>query len=128
MTKTPEEDKRLERDEKILKMAKIISRAIGPLLFFVLLTSAIGQGGLDRLLTMTAKESFVFFGIIGMFFGIVWAYQNEIAGGIVIIVIYIAIAIIQGKFLPNPVMPIFLITGVLNIYVGVMTFLLQRKK
>lgn len=120
MTKPESDEKRQEIDEKLLKLIKGITRAMGPILFMVMLLMSVGQGGLDKLIGMTLEETFIFVGILCMFFGIVWAYQNEIAGGIVVIVFYVILAIIQGKLFPSPILPIFLITGVLNIYVGIM--------
>ena len=127
MTKE-QEDKHLARDEKILQLARTVARGIGPVLFLVMLLSAIGQGGLDRLISMNTEETLIFGGVLCMFFGIVWAYQNEIAGGIVIILVYIFVAILNGKVFPNMIFPIFLITGVLNIYIGIMEIALKRRR
>lgn len=128
MTKQEQEDKQLARDEKILQLARTVARGIGPVLFLVMILSAVGQGGLDRLLSMTTEETLIFGGVLCMFFGIVWAYQNEIAGGIVIIIVYIFVAILNGKIFPNMIFPIFLITGVLNIYIGVMELALKKRR
>ena len=123
-----DDEKRKELDEKLLKIVKIISRGMGPILFMVMITMALGQGGLDRLISMTMEESLIFVGILGMFFGIVWSYQNEIAGGIVVVLIYLGLVIIMGKIFPNPVLPIFLIIGVLNIYVGITEISLRKRR
>jgi hypothetical protein len=128
MTNQTRDEKNLEQDEKMLKLVKGITRGISPILFMVMLLMSIGQGGLDRLISMTLEESFIFFGIIIMFFGIVWSYQNEIAGGIVVIVFYVILAIIHGKIFPSPILPIFLIIGVLNIYVGLMEMSLRKRR
>ena len=120
MTNTTKDEKRQELDEKLLKLIKGITRGMGPILFLIMLLMSVGQGGLDRLISMTLEETFIFVGIISMFFGIIWSYQNEIAGGIVVIVFYVILVIIHGKLFPSPILPIFLILGVLNIYVGIM--------
>ncbi len=127
--KTPRKDpeKQLEQDEKIVKIVKTVANGIGPILFLVMLIGAIGQGGIDRLINLTGSEAMIFVGILTMFFGIIWAYQNEIAGGIVVVVVYIVLAIIQGSFIPNAVFPIFLITGVFHIYVGVMEMGIKKR-
>lgn len=120
--------KHLEQDEKIIKLIRIIARGIGPILFLIMLVFAVGQGGIDRLISLTGIESLVFVGILTMFFGIIWAYQNEIAGGILIVIVYIVLAIIQGSFIPNAIFPIFLITGILHIYVGVMEIGIKKRQ
>ena len=128
MTNTTSDEKRQELDEKLLKLIKVITRGMGPILFMVMLLMSIGQGGLDRLISMNLEETFIFVGILCMFFGIVWSYQNEIAGGILVIVFYIILVIIQGKLFPSPILPIFLIIGVLNIYVGLMENAMRKKR
>ena len=128
MTQQEQDDKQLARDEKILQLARTVARGIGPVLFLVMVLSAVGQGGLDRLISMNTEETLIFGGVLCMFFGIVWAYQNEIAGGIVIIVVYIFVAIISGKVFPNMIFPLFLITGVLNIYIGIMDLALKKRR
>ena len=128
MTNTTKDEKRQELDEKLLKLIKVITRGMGPILFLVMLLMSVGQGGLDRLISMTLEETFIFVGIISMFFGIIWSYQNEIAGGIVVIVFYVILVIIHGKLFPSPILPIFLILGVLNIYVGVMENSLRKRE
>ncbi len=128
MTNKTRDEKNLEQDEKMLKLIKGITRGVSPILFMVMLLMSVGQGGLDRLISMTLEESFIFFGILIMFFGIVWSYQNEIAGGIVVIVFYVILAIIHGKIFPSPILPIFLIIGILNIYVGLMSHHLEKNK
>lgn len=120
MKKEIDPNKGIELDEKILKLIRIITRGSGPILFLVLLTIAIGQGGLDRLMSMNLEETVIVGGIFCMFFGMIWAYQNEIAGGIIIVLVYIVVAIIYGKLFPNAILPVFLIIGILNIYLGVM--------
>ncbi len=128
MTNNTKDEKHFEQDEKLLKLIKGIVRGVSPILFLVMLLMSIGQGGLDRLISMTLDESIIFFGIICMFFGIVWSYQNEIAGGIVIILFYVIIAIVHGKIFPSPILPLFLIIGVLNIYAGLMEISLNKRK
>ena len=117
-----------EKDEKIIKLIRILTRGTGPILFLVMLTLAIGQGGMDRLINLTLEETIIIVGIMCMFFGIVWAYQNEIAGGIIIVLAYVIVAILQGKIFPNSVMPIFLIIGILNIYLGLMEIGLKKRR
>ena len=120
--------KHLEQDEKLVNLIRIIARGIGPVLFLIMLVFAVGQGGIDKLISLTGTESMIFVGILTMFFGIIWAYQNEIAGGILIVIVYIVLAIIQGSFIPNAIFPIFFITGILHIYVGVMEIGIKKRR
>ena len=120
--------KMLDQDEKIVKLVRIVVRAIGPILFLIMLPSAISQGGLDRLINLSGEETITFVGILTMFFGIIWAYQNEIAGGIVIVIVYIVMAMLLGSLFPNAIYPIFLIVGILNIYLGVMELSLRKRQ
>ena len=124
-TESKEPQKQLEQDEKIVKLVRILARGIGVLLFLVMLISAIGQGGLDRLISLNGTETISFVCILTMFFGIIWANQKEIAGGILMIVAYIVLAINLGSMIPNPIYPIFFFTGVLHIYAGVMEIKLK---
>ncbi|MCK5820263.1 MAG: hypothetical protein KAH17_00185 [Bacteroidales bacterium] len=118
--------KQSEQDEKILKLVRILARGIGILLFLIMLINAIGQGGIDRLISLNGTETISFVCILTMFFGIIWANQKEIAGGILIIVSYIVFAINIGSIIPDAVIPIFFFTGILHIYAGLID-LKQRK-
>ena len=66
MTNNTKDEKHFEQDEKLLKLIKGIVRGVSPILFLVMLLMSIGQGGLDRLISMTLDESIIFFGIICM--------------------------------------------------------------
>lgn len=123
-----DKEKQLEQDEKLVKLIRVIARGIGPVLFIVMLVLAIGQGGIDRLIALNGSETIIFVGVISMFFGIFWAYQNEIAGGVLIVVAYIVICLVQGSLIPNAIYPIFLVTGLLYIYVGVMEISLKKRR
>lgn len=125
--KTERKDKQLEQDEKILKLVRILARGIGVILFLVMLINAIDQGGLDRLINLNGTETISFVCILTMFFGIIWANQKEIAGGILIIVGYIILGINLGSLIPDAIIPIFFFTGVLHIYAGVMEIKLNQK-
>ncbi len=126
-TESKDPQKQLEQDEKILKLVRIMSRGIGVLLFLVMLIGAIGQGGLDRLISLNGTETISFVCILTMFFGIIWANQKEIAGGILIIVAYIVLAINLGSVAPDAIIPIFFFTGILHIYAGMTEIKLKRK-
>ena len=126
MSKDPQ--KQLEQDEKTVKIVRILARGIGPILFIVMLVSAIGQGGIDSLINLTGTEMISFVCILTMFFGIIWAFQNEIAGGILIILAYIVLAVLEGRLIPGVVYPIFFLTGVLHLYVGLMEISFRRKR
>lgn len=123
-----DKDKQLEKDEKVVKLVRTVARGIGPLLFLVMLISTIGQGGLDALINLTGTETITFVCVITMFFGIIWAYQKETAGGVLIIVAYIVMAFNTGSAIPGAVYPIFFFTGILNIYVGLMEVGLKRRR
>lgn len=125
--KTGRKEKQMEQDEKIIKLVRILARGIGVILFLVMLIGAIGQGGLDRLINLNGTETISFICILTMFFGIIWANQKEIAGGILIIVGYIILAINLGSLIPDAIIPIFFFTGVLHIYAGVMEIKLKQK-
>jgi len=128
MNKVNNKEEFPERDEKILKLVRIITRGSAPVLLLLMIAVAIGQGGMDRLIHLSFEEGLILGGILCMFFGMVWAYQNEIAGGIIIVLVYIIVAITYGKLFPNAYLPIFLIIGILNIYLGIMENLLRRKR
>ena len=115
-----------EGDEKIVKIVRTLARSIGPILFLVMLTLAIGQGGMDRLISLTGTETICFICILTMFFGILWTYTHEIAGGILIIVGYIVLAIVMKSPIPGTVYPIFFILGCLHIYCGLMELKFNR--
>ncbi len=118
----------LERDEKTLKLVRTLVRSMGPLLFLVMLTLAIGQGGLDRLVNLTGAETIIFVCILTMFFGILWSYTHEIAGGSLIIVAYFAMAITTGKIIPGTVYPIFFIIGILHIYCALLEKSIEKRR
>ena len=120
------EQKQRDKEEKLIKLIKALANGVGLIMFIVLLISAIQQGGLDRLINLNGKETVSFVCILTMFFGIVWAHQKEIAGGILIIVAYIVMAITMGKIFPDAVLPIFLIVGILHLYAGIMEFKLNK--
>lgn len=120
--------KQLEKDEKVVKLVRLLARGIGPLLFLVLLISAISQGGIDRLINLTGTETISFVCIVTMLFGIIWTYQNEIAGGILIILAYLVMCMNMGSFIPGALFPIFLFTGILHIYAGLMEIGLKRRR
>ena len=128
MNKLAEKQDFSERDEKVLKLVRIITRGAAPVLLLLMIALAIGQGGMDRLIHLTFEEGLILGGIVCMFFGMVWAYQNEIAGGIIIVLVYIIVALTYGKLFPNAFLPIFLIIGILNIYLGIMETLLRRRR
>ncbi len=113
-------DKLDERDQKIIKLVRSLARGISPILFLVMITMTIGQGGMDRLMTMTGKETISLMAILVMFFGMVWAYTHEIAAGILIILAYVVLAITLGKAIPGAEYPIFFFNGILYLYVGFM--------
>ena len=110
----------LEHDEKIVKIVRTLARSIGPILFIVMLTLAIGQGGMDRLMNLTGAETIAFVCIITMFFGILWSYTHEIAAGILIMLGYIVLAFTVGNIIPGTIYPIFFVVGALHVYCGVM--------
>lgn len=118
----------LEHDEKIVKIVRTVARSIGPLLFIVMLTLAIGQGGMNRLMNLTGAETIAFVSIITMFFGILWSYTHEIAAGILIMLGYAVLAFTVGNIIPGTIYPIFFITGALHVYCGVMDIAIQKKK
>ncbi len=121
-------DQNQVRDEKIVKMIRALARGIGPILFLVLITSVISQGGMDRLMTLTGRETITLVCILVMFFGMLWSYTHEIAGGVLIIAAYIALAINLGSILPGAVYPIFLVTGILHLYTGFKALGFRRRE
>ena len=118
----------LERDEKVVKIVRTLARGIGPLLFLVMITLAIGQGGLSRLMSLTGTETIALVCILTMFVGILWSFTHEIAAGILIILGYIVLAFTIGKVIPGTIYPVFFIIGVLHIYCGVMEIGIQKRK
>jgi len=121
-----ENNKQIEKELKILKLIKTLANGVGLLLFVVMLVSAVQQGGLERLISLDGRDTVIFVCVLTMFFGIVWAHQKEIAGGIVIVIAYIVMAATMGKIFPDPVLPIFLIVGILHLYAGIMEARLNK--
>lgn len=115
-----EDNKKLEKELKIIKLIKTLANGVGVILFIVMLVSAIQQGGIERLISLNGHDTVIFISVLTMFFGIVWAHQKEIAGGIVIVLAYLVMAITMGKIFPDSVLPVFLIVGILHIYAGLM--------
>jgi len=121
-----EENKQVEKELKIIKLIKALANGVGVILFIVMLVSAIQQGGLDRLINLNGHDTVIFVSVLTMFFGIIWAHQKGIAGGIVIVLAYIVMAITMGKIFPDAVLPAFLIIGILHIYAGLMELKLNK--
>lgn len=116
------------QEDKALEIVRILAKGIGPLLFLVLLISAISQGGMDRLIHLNGQETISFVCIATMFFGIIWALHNEIAGGILIVVTYVVLALNMGSIFPGKVLPIFLFVGILHLYAGFRAYWNKQNK
>lgn len=108
----------LEKELKLMKLIKALANAIGLILFALLLVTAIQMGGIDRLINLDGRETITFVCILTMFFGMIWALQKGIAGGILIMVAYIVMAINMGSVLPDAVLPVFFFVGVMHLFVG----------
>lgn len=121
MTNQDKTDK-VEKEEKILKLIRSLANGVGVILFIVMLIMAFEQGGLERLISLNGRDTVTFVCVLTMFFGIIWAHSKEIAGGILIIAAYIVMAINMGKLFPDAVLPIFLVVGLLHLYVGIVSF------
>jgi hypothetical protein len=119
---SPEKEEQIDKEEKILKLIRSLANGVGVILFIVMLIVAFEQGGLERLIDIDGRETITFVCVLTMFFGIIWAHSKEIAGGILIVVAYIVMAINMGKLFPDAILPIFLVVGLLHLYVGFVSF------
>ena len=107
-----------EQDEKMLKLVRALANAMGVLLFFLFLIQAVQKGGLDALIQLNGQDTITFVCVLVMFFGMIWASQKALAGGVLILVTYLVLSINLGTPVPDAATPVFFLVGLLYLFIG----------
>lgn len=98
--------------ELILKIIRATARFLGSILFLMIIMFAIGEG-IPNPFSLTLSEAITFFSFVVMLSGLIVAWRLEGIGGMVVLLGYLVIVIINPFSFSGGVIAIIPLTGTL---------------